>query len=53
MARQFFDTMIVTSRDKEKFWGFLEKKWDLGGFLDDLEQKLFFVICRLIYLKLL
>ena len=24
------------------------KKWDLGGFLDDLEQKLFYILCRFI-----
>ena len=28
--------------------GIFRKKWDFGGFLDDLEQNLFYTLCRFI-----
>ena len=44
----------IDAKTRIFFLGFLEhqeifrKKWDLGEFLDDLEQKLFYILCRLI-----
>ena len=32
----------------KKNWGVLGKKRDFGGFLDDLEHKLFYILCRFI-----